>query len=176
MFELSFTVTITVNDKPFHQNSSDQPSRSNQLAPGASYWWINDHVHDRHEDEGVLWAPKASCGGVSLKVWENVRQLRVGHLLIHYSRAGSGVLGLTSLVIEKAREAPAPSDLVNYAQGRVGYQVRVRFKELREPIRLAHIRPALRALAPDVIKPNGYVRHGYAIPLTGTFVHAVAVK
>jgi len=46
-------------------------------------------------------------------------------------------------------------------------------RKMRQPIRLTDIPSAVRALAPDAIKPKGYVKHGYAIPLTRIFVESL---
>jgi hypothetical protein len=107
-----------------------------QSDPTQHHWWVNHKQTHRQELDGeYLWSPKKNQNGAKNASSENMTRVVPGDVVFSFADAAIRAVGVA---LGRAREAPKPPEFG--AAGDQwgtdpGWQVPVRFKELRDPLR-----------------------------------------
>jgi len=141
--------------------------RSPPAPDGSVYWWVNQgksYLSER--DGGYLFAPETTRGGAVISMHSNIRRLRPGDTVFHYSQ---GAVRAVSRVDSAATEGPRPGPEQDGQDERAGYIGHVTYFELAEPIQLSEIPLPQRVGEHGPFMVNGGVKQGYLFPLTAGF-------
>ena len=118
-------------------------------------------------------AMAAICGrqtplesGRHLSHWSALREARPGDVVLNYS---DSAIRATSVVLESAQPAERPDERDQQWE-RDGQLVRVEFRELAEPLRIASIPEEWRIAEGGPFDQNGKVKQGYFFSVSDDFV------
>jgi len=121
---------------------------------GVGYWWVNHKQTYRQEIDGeYLWSPKKNKNGANNESYNNMTKVMPADIVFSFADAAIRAVGI---VLGRAREAPKPPEFA--AAGDQwgtdsGWQVSVRFQELKEPLRPKEHASKLAAVLPKKHSP-----------------------
>jgi hypothetical protein len=141
--------------------------------PPRPVWWVCQGATYKAERNGeFIWAPLENATRQKLSHWESLKDARVGDQVLHYANTQVRAVGE---VVEEAVEATQPEGLgPSGAWSDEGRLVRVRYRELAEPIPLDSIPVGWRVDHGAPFTRHGSVYQGYLFPLKEDFVVKLA--
>lgn len=121
-------------------------------------WWVNQgNSLTAEREKGVLFAPLRSKDGRVIHHWENMKELKVGDIVVHYA---NNALRYVSKITSTAIETDNPHEHENYERGRLA---RTNYYELNPVVDIQGI--AQRILELDIsqgpIDSTSRVKQGY---------------
>lgn len=136
-----------------------------------SYWWVNQSRTFRAErDAGILWAPKATAAGRSLRHWTAMTQVAAGDMVFHYARGAIRSLGRAQ---SSARTAERPYDLPDMWESD-GWAVSMIYADLARPVERDEIPAEWRRDRKEApFDRNGDVNQGYLFRISDGFAEAL---
>jgi hypothetical protein len=97
-------------------------------------WWVNHGPNYRQELDGnYLWSPKTQKSAANSASYDNMTRVAPGNFVFSHA---NGSISAVGVVIERARTAPAPSQVpeARRRRGALGWLLPVRFEALTPPL------------------------------------------
>ena len=117
------------------------------------YWWVNQNQTFRQEIKGgYLWSPKRNANGARNPFYETMREVSPGDLVFSFVDTRIFAIGIAE---SYCYESPKPEEFGDAGLNweRIGWRVRVHFKQLSNTIRPKDHISLLRPLLPDRYSP-----------------------
>ncbi|MGI6468683.1 MAG: AAA family ATPase, partial [Syntrophomonadaceae bacterium] len=124
-------------------------------------WWVNQGKNISQESSGgYIWAPLKSKNGGQIGHWDRLNEIRIGDLILHYSK---GALRYVGRAISSATEALSPDQSIEDYSNKPGRLVKVEYHQLVPEIALQRISPQISKLSiPEgPLDSTGTVKQGY---------------
>jgi hypothetical protein len=136
-----------------------------------AYWWVNQSkTFTAEHDAGILWAPKATAAGRSVRHWTAMTHVAAGDVVFHYAR---GVIRSIGRAQRSADTAERPYNVPN-AWESDGWAVAVTYADLSRPVKRDEIPVEWRRDRNEApFDRNGDVKQGYLFPVSDEFAVAL---
>ena len=137
-------------------------------------WWVNQgKTYEQERDLSLIWAPKLTTNRRRRSDWDSLRLVRVGDVIVHYSRTN---IVAVSIARSASEDADQPPQLETGDWSRQGRQVRTDYRELAAPIPLSRIPESVRINAGRPFDRDGGVSQGYLFRLSPQLVRELASR
>jgi hypothetical protein len=136
-----------------------------------AYWWVNQsRTFKAEHDAGILWAPKATRAGRSVRHWTAMTHVRAGDVVFHYARGAIRALGRAQ---SSAYSNERPYNLPDVWESD-GWAVPVAYADLARGVARDEI-PAewRRGQREEPFDRDGNVKLGYLFPVSDSFAEAL---
>jgi hypothetical protein len=136
-----------------------------------AYWWVNQsRTFKAEHDAGLLWAPKATRAGRSVRHWTAMTHVGAGDVVFHYARGAIRSLGRAQ---SSAYSAERPYNLPEVWESD-GWAVQVAYADLARPVARDEIPTEWRHGQREApFDRDGNVKLGYLFPVSDRFAEAL---
>lgn len=113
------------------------------------YWWVNQNQTYRHEGQGgYLWSPKRNANGARNPLYESMREVAPGDLILSFMDTRILAVGIAQ---SYCWESPKLVEFGNFGQNweNIGWRVKLYFTELANKVRPKDHIDILRPLLPE---------------------------
>jgi hypothetical protein len=136
-----------------------------------TYWWVNQsRTFKAEHDAGLLWAPKATRTGRSVRHWTAMTHVGAGDVVFHYARGAIRSLGRAQ---SSAYSAERPYNLPEVWESD-GWAVPVAYADLARGVERDEIPAGWRYGHKEApFDRDGNVKLGYLFPVSDSFAEAL---